>query len=358
MSNKVNVKKLPKSEVEIEAEIEASLLDTARNKAIKKFSETLEIQGFRKGHIPEKVIVDNVGEKRLLEEAAEIAINEAYPKILEELKLEAIGRPEVHILKLAFGNPLLFKIKTAFLPEFELPDYRKIGKEAASAKTEEATASQGEIEDVLFQIRKNKAHSDFHKNNPEEKDHDKHPDFEKEENLPILDDEFAKLAGNFQNLEELKSKVKENIIEDKKNREIEKKRALMMEKLLKETPMELPEILIESEVEKTLAQMKDDVVRVGGKFEDYLAHIKKSEEDLRKDLRADAEKKAKIQLIFNKIADKENLQPNKEILDHEVKKILEYYPGANETNARIYVATQLTNQEVLKLLENDAKLAA
>ena len=102
----------------------------------------------------------------------------------------------------------------------------------------------------------------------------------------------------------------------------------------------------------TSSKIKDDVERVGHKFDEYLIQVKKTEDDLKKDLKESSEKKAKVQLIFNEIAKVEKLEPNKEILENEVKEVLKHYPNASETNARIYVATILINQEVLKLLEN------
>lgn len=313
---KVEIKKLPKSEVEIRGEIPAPLLDGARKKALKKFGEKLDLPGFRKGHVPESVVLERVSEREILEEAADILLNEIYPIILSEQKLDTIGRPKVSITKLALGNPLEFTVTTAVLLEFELPDYRAIARSAvALAKEDNLEVSEKEIDAVVAEIEKNK------------------------------------MKHNFQDPNELRAKIKENIIAEKKFREVEKKRAAMIDAILAKTGIELPEILIESEVEKSLAQLKDEITRVGGKFDDYLKETKKSEEDLKKDLRENSEKKAKIQLLFNKIALTEKLEPNKEILEHETKQILEHYPGASEQNARIYVATQLLNQEVLKLLE-------
>ena len=83
-----------------------------------------------------------------------------------------------------------------------------------------------------------------------------------------------------------------------------------------------------------------------------MKETKKTEDDLKKDLRKSSEKKAGIQLIFNKIAETEKIEPNKEILENEVKEVMKHYPEASEMNARIYVATILINSEVLKLLEN------
>jgi trigger factor len=358
MSYEVKIKKLPKSEVEIEVSLPADFLVSARKKAVEIFCVSLEIDGFRKGHVPENIVVEKVGEAGLLEEAADILLKEHFPKIIEQEKLDIIGQPKISLTKLALGNPTDFKATFAVIPEITLPDYKKIskdiiGKDASKDKKEEA--SEKEVEDVLLQIRKNKAHFDWSHSAEATRDkqekHD-HPDFDKEENLPVLDDALAKVAGNFKDLNALKEKVKENIVAEKKARNIEKNRAQIMEALLKETPVEIPEILVTSETEKSLAQIKDDVERMGGKFADYLTSTKKTEEEIKKDLRDSSEKKAKIQLIFNKIAEVEKLEPNKEIMENEVKEILHHYPDASETNARIYVATVLLNSEVLKLLEN------
>lgn len=352
MNYEVKIKKLPKSEVEIEISLPAIFLDSARKKAVAMFGDSLEIAGFRKGHIPENIILEKVGETKILEEAVDVLLKEHFPKIIEQEKLDIIGQPKISITKLALGNPAEFKAVFAVMPVFELPDYRAIAKSSeASAKLErkDTEASGKEVEDILLQIRKNKAHFDWHGAHKDEKGHN-HPEI-KGEDLPVLDDKFAQEAGNFKNLDELKQKVKENIISEKKIRNIEKRRALIIEELVKNTKIDLPEILVESEISKSLAQMKDDITRTGLKFEDYLAQVKKNEEDLKNDLRESSKKKAEIQLIFNKIAGAEKLEPNKEILENEVKEVMKLYPKASEQNARIYVATILLNSEVLKLLE-------
>jgi trigger factor len=351
---KYKVEKLPKSEIKLEMTIGASTLPEARAKAVKNLSERMEVDGFRKGNVPENIVVQRIGEDAILEDAAEILVNQYFLTIIREEKLDIIGNPQISIKKLAMGNDVEVSANFAVMPEIILGDYKEIAAKTAKDmrnKEDKVEATEKEVGEVLMQIRKNKAHYDYHKDNPDDHDHDKHPDYSKEENLPPLDDELAKSAGNFKTLDELKEKVKENLVEDKKNRNNEKVRAAIMEKLVKETKFELPEILIESETDKSLAQVKDDVERMGGKFEEYLGHIKKTQEEFRKELREPAEKRGKMQLVLNEIARAEKIEPNKEILDNETKKIMEMYPGAKEENARIYVATQLINAEVLKLLE-------
>jgi trigger factor len=351
---KYKIEKLPKCEVKIEMTIDSSLLPEARKKALKQLSKDAEMDGFRKGNVPENMLVQKIGESNILQEAAEILINERFSNIIIKEKLDMIGHPHIAIKKLALGNDIEVEAEFAVMPEIKLGDYKKVALESKTKSLkskDEEIATDKEVDDVLLQIRKNKAHFDYHKNNPDDHDHANHPDYNKEENLPAIDDELAKAAGNFKNVEELKEKVRENIVEDKKSRNAEKIRASIMEGLLSDTKFELPEILVESETDKSIAQVKDDVTRMGGKFEEYLSHLKKSEQEFRKELREPAEKRGKIQLILNEIAKAEKIVPNETILESETKKILELYPGAREENARIYVATQLINSEVLKLLE-------
>ena len=224
MQYNVKVKRLPKSEVEIEAIIPSVELEKAHKKALRKFSETIDVPGFRKGSVPEKMVLEKLGNQVVLQEAAELAINDHYSLILQETKLDTIGRPSISLTKLALGNDLEFKVRTAVIPEFDLPDYKKIAKdtiEKEKSKEEKIEVTEKEIGEVILQIRKNKAHYDWHKSNPETDHHD-HPDFNKDENLPIFDDQFAKSAGNFKDVEEFKAKIKENIAEEKKNRNNEK----------------------------------------------------------------------------------------------------------------------------------------
>lgn len=363
MKYEVKTTKLPKSEVELQISLPSDFLVSARKKAIEMIGLSLDIAGFRKGHIPEKIIIEKVGEKYILEESAELVLKEHFPKIIEQEKLDPIGRPDISIIKLALGNPLEFKITCAVVPVFTLPDYKAITKKENSKKEEVSEVTEKEIEDVILQIRKNKAHYDWHEAHKDEEGHN-HPDLEKEENLPIVDDAFVQKAGNFKDVEEFRAKIKENIAKEKADKQKDKKRASMMEALTKATEMEIPEILVESEIDKSIAQMKDSVERMGVTWEEYLtntnkknkkedASIETAEEEIRKDLRESAENKAKIQLIFNKIAEEEKLSVNQDILNNEIKDILEHYPDASEESARIYVSTVLLNQEVLKLLENN-----
>jgi len=104
MSTKIT--NLPKCMVQIEGEIETDIFASHETEAIKRLSKDLEIPGFRKGEAPEGVAKKNIPDAKILEEMATLAIGVEYPKILESEKIDAIGRPEITLTKLARGNPL------------------------------------------------------------------------------------------------------------------------------------------------------------------------------------------------------------------------------------------------------------
>ena len=151
----VSIKKIKNTSIEIEGSIDATTMETFRKQALKNINETIAIDGFRKGKVPENILVQKVGGKTILEEMAELAISKAYPEILINEKIDAIGRPEVHITKLARGNPLEFTITTAVVPTFELPNYKNIAEGEIKRLPEgENKVTDVELDKAILSIRK------------------------------------------------------------------------------------------------------------------------------------------------------------------------------------------------------------
>ena len=352
---KINIKKLPKSEVEIEGELEADVFEAFYSKALKKLGEKVAIDGFRKGKVPEAVLVSKIPESHILEEMAEMALMESYPKIIADEKIEAISRPEISITKLARNNPLGFKIKTAVLPEMELPDYKKIGKETVSGITVEEKnieVTEEEMEKTIEDIRKSRAPKinmaeHVHKEGETHSDDEKMPEPE----LPELNDEFVQALGPFKDVADFKLKLKDNIKLEKENQLKEKTRLKIVEKIIEKTKVEMPEILIQVELDKILYRMESDITQMGLKFEDYLKHLGKTIEDLQKEFRGDAEKKAKLALVLNKISVAEKIVADEKQVAQEVAMILEHYKDADPERAQMHAENVLTNEKVFQFLE-------
>ncbi|MBX4211028.1 hypothetical protein KW783_03610 [Candidatus Parcubacteria bacterium] len=331
----IKIKKLPNSLVEIEGEIPFSEIAGFRSEALKTVSERLTIDGFRKGHIPEQVVVSRVGEITILEEAAELALRKIYPELLEHFKIDAVGRPEVSITKLADKNPLGFKIKTAVIPEITLPDYKKISREEMGKKDEPITVENKEVDDVVTEI--------LSRRKPETESLDQPA------TTAILTDEIAKSLGDFKDAEEFKTKLGENIHKEKEARAIDKKRVALAERMIHEAGIiELPDVIVSNELQKMFAQLKGDLANAGLVYEDYLKHIKKTEDDLKKDWRKAAEEKGKMQLILNAIADKEKIIVAEDEIKHEVEHLMSHYKDADPLSARIYIETVFQPESISK----------
>ena len=359
----VTVNKLPKSEVEIKGELEADAFEAYFDKALKKVGENVEIDGFRKGKVPENVLLSKVPEIRILEEMAELALAEHYPKIVagettgEKIDaLDVIGRPEISITKLARKNPLGFKIKTAVLPEIKLPDYKKVAKKALAEVTDaekNITVTDEDLDSTIMDIRKSRAPKIHMGETPPETSPSQAEESKiLEPELPELNDEFVQALGPFKDVGDFKAKLKENIKLEKENAEKEKTRLKIIQKIIEESILEVPDVLTDMELEKILYRMESDITQMGLKFEDYLKHLNKTKEDLRGEFRKDAEKKATLALILNEIAKVEKITAEPEQLAKEVAAILEHYKEADPERARMHAENVLTNEKIFQFLEN------
>ncbi len=351
---KTKVTKLPNSMVEIEGELEAGVFENYFKTALKNLGENLKLDGFRKGKIPENVLTSNVPEISILEEMAELALAEHYPKILEAEKIDAISRPEISITKLARKNPLGFKIKTAILPSIKLADYKKAAKKIISSITEaekNIMVTEKEMEDTIMDIRKSRAPKK-HVAEHVHKEGEEHKHEEVIEELPEWNDEFVKGLGPFSGIEDFKTKLKENIKLEKQNLQKEKTRLKIIEKIIEESEMDLPEILVQVELDKILYRMESDITQMGLKFEDYLKHLNKTKEVLRTEFRNDAEKKAKLALILNEIAKVEKIVADEEQIVKEVAAIMEHYKDADPERARMHAENVLVNEQIFRFLES------
>jgi FKBP-type peptidyl-prolyl cis-trans isomerase (trigger factor) len=141
------IKRLPKSEVEICMEISAEDFEKYCEEAFDDISKTVSVDGFRSGKAPREILEKNIDGDAVLKKAAEKAVRENYFPVLREKKIEAIGRPEIVITKIAKGDSFCFKAITAVLPEITLPDYKKIAKSIRDKKEETGQAQEEKGED-------------------------------------------------------------------------------------------------------------------------------------------------------------------------------------------------------------------
>lgn len=160
MNNKFEIKKLPKSEIEIKVIVAWEDWKNQIDLAVKSLSQNVKMDGFRPGKAPRSFVEKAVGTKAILEEASEKAIQKTYAELLEKEKIKAIGAPKAEILKLAEGNALEYKIKVAVLPEARMKPWKeKIKKINEKHKNKKIEVSSEEIDKELKRLAESRAKS-------------------------------------------------------------------------------------------------------------------------------------------------------------------------------------------------------
>ena len=328
------------SEIEIAVEIPAKDLEKYREKAIKKLGVSIEISGFRKGFIPEKILAKHIGEDSILSEMARLSIENSYLHIIEEEKINAIGQPQITITKIAKDNPLEFKIRVAVMPEVTLPDYKKIGKSVFKEKIEIEITDK----EVLKTIDELRARFNASKKTADSKGGDK---------LPELNDDFAKSVGDFKSVDDLKKKIKEGLFVEKERTQKDKMRIEFLDTVIKDSKIDLPKVLIEGEIDRMLFQLEGNITRAGETMDGYLTQTGKTKEGVRKELEPDAIKRVNAQLVLNKIISEEKVIVPENELVVELEKMKKVYKDARVEDLRAHIETIMANERVFNLFESD-----
>lgn len=147
----------------------------------------------------------------------------------------------------------------------------------------------------------------------------------KEVILPELTNEFAKIFGH-PTVEKLKVAIKASLekeIDQKYQADLER---AVIEKLLPRLKVELPEVLVQNEIDRMIKDMKERVETQGLMFEKYLENIKKTTDDLKKEMRLQAEKNVRVGFLLGKIIEEQKFDHSdkeaaKKAVDYLVKTV-------------------------------------
>ena len=346
---KSTVETLSPTRVKLSVEVAFEELSPYIAEAFKKLASQINVPGFRKGKVPAAMVEQRVGRPAILDEAINSALPEFYGQAAREHALLVIGRPVVDIKEFKDNEKLDFTVEVSIRPEVTLPDFSKITITVDNAEvTDEALNEQ--IDELrarfgtLHTVERATKNGDFvtvdltARINGEEVDGGKANDISyevgsnrmidgldealigmsagdtktfttqlvgqqdgeegdvfialkvvKERELPPVDDAFAKLASEFDTIEELKKDFTERLLRLKKLEQGAQARDLLVEKLLADLTIEVPDDLVLEEVNSHLegeGRMEDAVhraevdkeVRDGIKSEFLLDSIVKTED--------------------------------------------------------------------------------
>ncbi len=343
----INIARLPKSQVEISGEITLEAVELTRSRIMDKLKKDAEMPGFRKGHIPNDILIKRYGEQNIFEDMVESSINDAYPDILAESKMDAIGNPSLSISKIVFDTPPSFKITIDIIPDIILGDYKKLLTEAI-IPVESVEVTEKDITDATNEVRKNLALTGRRPLKsgliPSEL-----PDID-ENDLPDIDDEVLRDIGGYQNYDEFLEKLTENLKLFKEERAKEKRKSKIIALILEMVPIDLPQTIIDAELHSILNIFKQDLENAGYKYEDYLNQSKKTETEVLTEWIPMAENKAKTQLIISKIALSEEINVTPNEVKESVDNYIEKSPSAEQIRVTAYFMLVLSNEKVLDYL--------
>ena len=129
-----NCEKLEKSTVKLTVEVSAADFEAAVEKAYRKQRGKINVPGFRPGKAPRKMIEKMYGESVFYEEAVNIVLDDTYGDAAEESKLEIVSRPEIDLVQVEKGKPLIYTATVAVKPEVTLGQYKGVEVERATAE--------------------------------------------------------------------------------------------------------------------------------------------------------------------------------------------------------------------------------
>lgn len=177
--------------------------------------------------------------------------------------------------------------------------------------------------------------------------------------LPELNDAFAAFF-QMKDLAELKKNLQESLLQERKHKLNLKNESEMITKIVDNTKFgDLPEALVEGEMKNVMAELEESVTRQGGKFEDYLQHLKKSRTELMLELTPNAVKRVKSALVIREIAVIEKISPTDEEVKAKIAELRKQYAGRTEIEKMFdepgyfsYLANVLTNEQVIAKLKD------
>ena len=181
--------------------------------------------------------------------------------------------------------------------------------------------------------------------------------------VPKLDDDFAKSLGNFGSLRELMASVKEGLTMEKEIRERDRVRLAILTKIASMTDVEVPRLLVEERLDKMIQDLDSELHQRGLELGLYLAQINKTQDELRRDWRSQAESQVKMDLITKAVAKEEKLRVDEGEVEEELEIILQRYllsegkDGAellreiDTSELKNKIRDTLLNEKVLEFLE-------
>ena len=174
---------------------------------------------------------------------------------------------------------------------------------------------------------------------------------------PKMDDEFAKTVG-LKSAKELEEKLTENLQLENEREEAGRLDKEVLDAVAEASTFEeIPDLLVNQEIEKMEHELKHQITQQGMDFDQYLQGIKKTPAQLKLDFTPTALKRIKVGIVLKELAKANDIKADEKKVDEELDKVAEQYDD-KETKEKVYdpqyrdyVAHQLKNRKVIDWLK-------
>ena len=183
--------------------------------------------------------------------------------------------------------------------------------------------------------------------------------------LPELDDEFASEVSEFETLKEFKADLKKQIKAEKEKWAAQQNENTVVKAVVDNSKVELPEPMVDAQIDQMVNDYARRMQSQGIPLEQYLAITGMTMEDLRKNMKPQAETNIKTRLVLEAVVKAENIEISEERVEEEIGKMAESYKmdkeqirnlmGENEIKA---MKLDLACQEAIDLLVKNAELTS
>jgi trigger factor len=370
------------TKVRLSIEADPDELAPAVDRAFKKLASEVKVPGFRKGKVPRQVLEARLGADQIREATIREAVPELFSRAVQESDVDPITLPEVEVTSFEEGSGLAFDAVVEVKPEIVLPDFSAISVERPSADVtdkeldeqldrlrdrfatletvarparrsdyalidlkgyqHDAQIEEASATDLLYEIGSQR----FVPELDQELDGTRQGDILKfnatlpetypgtyagqeisfqvlvkevrQKNVPPADDEFAKTASEFDTLEELKADLRSKIAEVKRVTSEAELRNRVLEKVVAETGVVVPDAMLNDEMRYRLSRFADQLRRAGITIQSYIEQTGQTEEQIESDLRTQAERNVAAQMILEEVGKREGLSASEEEVAEEL----------------------------------------
>ncbi|ORB65803.1 trigger factor [Mycolicibacterium tusciae] len=402
---KSTVEKLSPTRVRINVEVPFTELEPEFDRAFKQLASQVRLPGFRPGKAPRKLLEARFGREAMLDQVVNEALPGRYSEAVTSSDLRPIGQPDIEVTKKEYGEDLEFTAEVDVRPEIDLPDLDALeltvdaieisdeevdaelqnlrarfgtltgvdraaedgdfvsidlsatvdGEDLPEAKTEGLSHEIGSgqliegLDEAIIGLKEGETRVFTTKlaagaHAGEEAQVTVTVKSVKERELPEPDDDFAQLASEFDTIDELKNSLTEQLRNRKRVQQAELIRDKVLEALLDQVEVPLPENVVQAQVDEALHNAIHGLDHDEARFAEALEAQGGSREKFDEENRTNAEKAVSTQLLVDAIADK---------LDIQV--------GQDDITQRLMLMSQqygMEPQQLLAALQENNQLAA